>query len=122
MSERNIGYKEKDGTIVKEHYDTGGSFGEIYKDYDAFENQTDDVCYISELCDDTYTYADYLLMAEEVYDDLGAEGEPHTLAKLLFEFSNWQSPSTLIDEWHNEGEFIDYPLDHGIKTIKCKKK
>ena len=32
MNKRNIGYKENDGTLVKEHYDSGGSFGEIYKD------------------------------------------------------------------------------------------
>jgi|6_EtaG_2_1085325.scaffolds.fasta_scaffold13746_7 hypothetical protein len=122
MSNRNIGYKEKDGTLVKEHYDIGGSFGEIYKDYDAFENKTNEVCYVSELSDTTYTYADYLSMAEEVFDELGAKGNPDKLANQLFEFSSWQSPSTLIDEWHNEGEFIDYPLDHGIETIKCEKK
>lgn len=115
--------KIENGIITKEFYGQGF----VYKNFKAFENKTDEVCYVPEFSSDegdeslegnsTYTYNDFISIAKEAFKDLGFEGSPETLAKLLFESCNWQSPETLVSEWDTSGEFENYPETHGIK---CK--
>ena len=49
-------YTPKTGEIEREGYGQGY----IFKDEDAFLNRPDDVCYIAELSDETYTKNDIL--------------------------------------------------------------
>lgn len=84
-----IGYIDKHGNVKKEFYRQGC----IYKDTKAFSDKTG-VCYIPELCDTMYTYDDFL---EEAYGD-------EDIAKEIFELVDWQSPSTLIQDYLDNGE------------------
>jgi len=71
--------------------------GWIYKNYHAYENNLNAVCYIPELSDCKYTHQDFLDMCDgqEVY------------AFELFDRVDWQSPETLLEEDYQHGEFDD---------------
>jgi len=105
-----IGKLNSDGTIEKSYYNQGY----IYKDFKAYEQKKDVICYVPEFNDDGYTPKDFQLLAETAFKDNNWKGNPQVLADLLFDTVDWQSPETLIDEWHNMSEFDDYPETHGI--------
>lgn len=115
-----IGKLLEDNKVELEYYIQGY----IYKDFNAFENKTNDICYIPEYgvdddntIEDSYTYQDFLDIAKGVFDSNGFEGKPEVLAGKLFEFCDWQSPETLVEEWGDMGEYEDYPEAHGIIKI-----
>lgn len=70
--------------------------GLIFKDEEAFLNKSG-ICYVPELSDDMYTYADFLKIANNNCE----------LAKALFYNVCWESPYTLYDMWVNDGEVIE---------------
>ena len=113
-----IGRINKDGTVEKEYCELNGNFGTIYKNWDAFAKKNDDTCYVSEFSSCEYSYLGYVDIAKGLFEQYGYTGDPTVLAKLLFEFSTWQSPSTLIEEWDDMGEFAEYPESHGITGKK----
>ena len=71
-------YNPKTGEIEREGYRQGY----IFKDEDAFLNRPDDVCYIAELSDETYTKNDILSICK------GNE----EIASEVFYNIDWQSP------------------------------
>lgn len=71
-------YNPKTGEIEREGYGQGY----IFKDEDAFLNRPDDVCYIAELSDETYTKNDILSICK------GNE----EIASEVFYNIDWQSP------------------------------
>lgn len=84
--------------------------GHIYKNFDAFENQTEEICYIPESDSEdllSYTYRDFYYMAKEfivnnpdVADWVNRSGyNTEMIAKQLFLSLNRQLPYALIDEW-----------------------
>lgn len=75
--------------------------GYIYKNSFAFYKQTDEICYIPELGEDTsvYRYSDFLEMATDYVKRTGLSNTPQDIAEKLFECVDWQHPSTLLDEW-----------------------
>lgn len=80
------------------------SQGFIYKNDRAFyegaaEGAPQEVCYIPELDDATYTYIDFLEMCD---------GQTN-IAEELYEAVDWQHPETLLDEWFDEGEVDHCP-------------
>lgn len=83
-------YDETSKQFVKE---LGGQ-GEFYKNFEAFENKSNDVCYIPELSDKEYRYSDFLEIAKENIN----------LAKILFETVDWQNPETVFWELVNSRE------------------
>ncbi|GMO25892.1 MAG: hypothetical protein Pg6A_13200 [Termitinemataceae bacterium] len=89
--EKTVGYyNETTGEYIKDF--SGQGF--FYMDYDAFINKTDEVCYIPELFEDLYTYADFLKVAK------GNE----KLAQCLFKMVDWQCPETLFNDLLDSGE------------------
>ena len=62
--------------------------GFVYKNPNAYNSKSNEVCYIAELSDDVYTYADFLKIAK------GNE----KVADYLFETVDWQMPETLMSE------------------------
>jgi len=80
----------KNGKIHKEYYGQGY----IYKDIDAFENKSNETCYVPELTDTQYNYNDFLRIAKG----------NHNVATALFEECDWQHPETLMDEWEDSFE------------------
>lgn len=116
---KTIGEILPNGTIVKSLYQNGY----IYKNFDAFENKSDEICYVPELScfsddedtidnSDTYTYKDiidiidmykndtvdnYMVLKNNTIDDI---------AKLLFDHLDWQHPETLFQEWIMEENFL----------------
>ena|SRR5690625_401990 len=101
--------------------------GFIYKDFDAYTYKEEKICYIPESGlekDNTiatsYTFKDYINIAEEYFKENGFEGDPWVLADYLFEFSTWQHPETLVEEWDVMKEFDNYPIEHGIYAEKIK--
>lgn len=62
--------------------------GYVYKNPNAFYGKTNEVCYIAELDDEPFTYADFLGIAD------GNE----ELATRIFENVDWQSPHTEVNE------------------------
>ncbi len=108
-----IGNISNEGIINLEYYRQGY----IYKNFDAFLNKTDEICYVPELCSDeeiktiensyTYTYKDFIELAEGFYRTQEGVKEwcdnnnvtPYDIALDLFESVDWQSPDTLLDEW-----------------------
>jgi len=113
-----VGKIHENGKIEKEFFQQGY----IYKNFEAFCEKTNEVCYIPELDDAEfytegvgYTYQDFVNLAKEHFEELGVNGIPEILAEVLFEFCDWQHPETLLDEWDNMGEFENYPESHGIK-------
>lgn len=76
--------------IEREYYGQGM----IYKNWEAYENDPSEVCYIPELSDSKYARDDFL-------DLCNGNSE---LAKELFLSVDWQHPETLLDEWYAHGE------------------
>lgn len=76
-------YNPKTGEIEREGYGQGY----IFKDEDAFLNRPDDVCYITELSDETYTKNDILSICK------GNE----EIASEVFYNIDWQSPEMEIE-------------------------
>ena len=100
--EKTVGsYNETTGEYIRDF--EGQGF--YYKDYDAYMNKTDEVCYIPELHDQRYTYADFIEIAKHNED----------LAMYLFTTVDWQSPETLFndlvidEEIDEDGKFIYQP-------------
>lgn len=104
-----------DNKVIKEY----NGVGWIYKNFDAFENKTDEICYISEHSgedDDplekhrTYKYSDFCYIAKEfivnnpeVEDWVKRSGYTHEIiAQNLFLSVDWQDPYTLIEEWESK--------------------
>ena len=113
-----IGKINTDGTIEKEFHVQGF----VYKDFDAYTQNQEAICYVPEFTneDDTenvYTPQDFLYLAEELFTTNEYEGDPQVLADMLFESVDWQCPETLLDEWDNMGEFDEYPESHGIEKL-----
>lgn len=76
-------YNPKTGAIERYLYRQGF----IFKDEDAFLNRPDDVCYIAELSDETYTKNDILSICK------GNE----EIASEVFYNVDWQSPEMEIE-------------------------
>jgi hypothetical protein len=86
-----IGYFDKEkGEYVKEYSGQGWH----YKNFIAFANKSEEVCYIPELFDTHYIYADFLKIAKNNI----------SLAEYLFETVDWQSPETLFSDLENDDE------------------
>ena len=58
--EKTVGYYDKKN---KKYIKDFAKQGFYYLDYDAFVNKTNDVCYIPELFDTKYNYADFIRFA-----------------------------------------------------------
>lgn len=84
-----IGEILEDGTIEKDYTDQGL----VYKNQLAFITKKG-TCYVPELSETEYTYDDFLEIAKGNHD----------IASQLFYSVDWQSPSTLYDEWIQEDE------------------
>ena len=70
------------------------SQGWVFKDWEAFQNQPDAPCYVPELDDAVYTRNDFMELC----------GGQEEIAGELFYAVDWQSPSTLLNEWETAGE------------------
>jgi hypothetical protein len=91
-----VGYiHKKTGTPVRKQ----DGQGRFFKDPAAFINQTG-VCYVCELHDTRYTYADFVRIAQGRVP----------LAQALFEMVDWQSPEALLNDFIDSGE----PLTKGM--------
>lgn len=77
--------------------------GSIFKDEEAFLYHPDQICYVPEECDVTYTQEDFLNLANGQME----------FAKELFYGVDWQHPETYADEMFREEEWGWCP--------KCKK-
>lgn len=112
--------KLENGKVVKEYYGQGF----IYKNFDAYENKTQEICYIPEHSGDddeplekhtTYTYEDFQRLAKtfindnpEVADWLNKSGYTYELiANQLFLDVDWQCPDTLIADWEIHEAFTE---------------
>lgn len=73
--------------------------GHIFKDEDAYRNHEDQVCYVPELTDATYTRKDILAIAY---------GNP-VLADALFEELDWQHPESEAEMLEHDGEWVLCP-------------
>jgi len=87
---------ETEEIIVREFY----SQGYIFKDEVAYETSLDQVCYIPELSNATYTHQDFLDLCDN----------QETLAADLFDRVDWQHPETLLEEDYANGEYDDCPV------------
>lgn len=67
--------------------------GWVFKDWEAFRDSMDAPCYVPELDDTVYTKWDFLELCS------GQE----EVAEELFDQLDWQSPSTLFNEWEDMG-------------------
>lgn len=105
-----IGEILENGEVLKDCYNEGL----IFKDEEAFKNK-EGICYVAELDDKKYTYDDFLDITKRNL----------TIAKELFYNVNWQSPSTLYEEWLNCGEIIECDtckkayLTDGDEDMEC---
>jgi hypothetical protein len=108
--EKTVGYYNKTtGEYIKDFFGQGWH----YKDDEAFGNKTNEVCYIPELWDEHYTYADFLRISKG----------NKALADYLFYTVDWQRPEVIFDELicrdiigedgqltsNYTGEFKDFP-------------
>lgn len=84
---------DSDGNLVELEREYFGQ-GWIFKDWEAFRERPDDPCYVPELDDTLYSRNDFMKMCN------GQE----EIAEQLFYDVDWQSPSTLLDEWERDGE------------------
>lgn len=99
-----------------------------YKDTNAFQNTDEEICYISEYMYsdyeyevgelltqyqhnfiDLYSFAEQMkeiaeMNGENKSDFLAITGGNQKEAEELFDSVDWQSPSTLYDEWVRDGE------------------
>lgn len=112
-----IGSIEEDGTIEKEY----SGNGYIYKNYEAFQNKSKEVCYVSELDDDFmgynvgWRYKDFLGLAknfikynEDVQEYCNSNKiTAHDMAVNIFESVDWQDPATLVNEWEQNATFTE---------------
>lgn len=72
--------------------------GYVFKDYEAFYDRlNDDVCYVPELTDETYTRNKIIKLCKGNIE----------LATEVFDSLDWQSPETEIDELLRD-EYINY--------------
>ena len=91
------------------------SEGMIYKDWEAFYGHSDKPCYAPELDNEVYTWKDFMDLA-------GGEAD---VAEAIFEMAEWQSPSTVLDEFFLEDEVKECNtcgrlyLAHGESTYPC---
>ena len=69
------------------------SQGWVFKDWGAFSNRMDEPCYVPELDDTVYTRRDFLELCNNQEE----------IAEELFCQLDWQSPSTLFNEWEDMG-------------------
>ena len=79
--------------IEREYFQQGW----IFKDCGSFRNNMDAPCYVPELDDTVYTKKDFLQLCNNQEE----------IAEELFEQLDWQSPSTLFNEWEDMGEIGD---------------
>lgn len=70
------------------------SQGWVFKDWEAFQNRSDDPCYVPELDDAVYTRNDFMALCN---------GQEEIAEELFYEV-DWQSPSTLMNDWEIAGE------------------
>tara|TARA_Y100000389_G_C17212988_1_gene389445 strand:+ start:343 stop:678 length:336 start_codon:yes stop_codon:yes gene_type:complete len=102
------------GTIEKEFHGQG----HIYKDWDAFENKTDEICYAGEYDDEGQTYKDIVDVAQEFIDrneevqeyiksDEGRGITAHDMALDIFEMIDWQHPETITLSWEDSGAYTE---------------
>lgn len=81
--------------------------GYIYKNFEAFKNKTNEICYIPEYgideennIEQSYTYNDFLEFATEyLKNNKGYKLTPEQFAEELFNIVDWQSVEVLIDEY-----------------------
>ena len=75
--------------------------GMVFKDFGAFREKTDRICYIPEndTFNEAYTYQDFMKMSTGNAD----------IANQLFAMVDWQHPTTLLDECMQEEEFYQCP-------------
>ena len=76
--------------IEREYFQQGW----IFKDWGAFRSSMDAPCYVPELDDTVYTKKDFLALCNNQEE----------IAEELFMQLDWQSPSTLFNEWEDMGE------------------
>ena len=93
---------DQDGNIIELQREFFGQ-GWVFKDWEAFQNRPDAPCYVPELHNAVYTRNDLIALCN------GQE----EMAEELFDQLDWQSPSTLMDEWERTGET-------GIREINMK--
>jgi hypothetical protein len=86
---------EKPASVDRDFYGQG----RIFKNWRAFYENPDDVCYAPELSDACYTKNDFLSMCVG-----NAE-----LAEELFLSVDWQHPESLLQEWYAHEEIADCP-------------
>lgn len=67
--------------------------GWVFKDWGAFRDRLDAPCYVPELDDTVYTRRDFLELCNNQEE----------IAEELFDQLDWQSPSTLFNEWEDMG-------------------
>lgn len=84
-----IGEILEDGTIERGQ----GKQGLVYWSEEAFIKK-EGICYVPELSDNTYTYDDFVAMANGNED----------IAEELFRAVDWQHPESLYEEWLNSDE------------------
>lgn len=115
--ETTVGQILPDGTIEKEYYGQGW----IYKNWNAFENKTDEICYVGEHDEDKlaegvgYKYNDFVRLAQEFInrnEDVQEYCKENNvtaedIALNLFEAVDWQDPTTEIDQWETYGSYTE---------------
>lgn len=90
--------KVKDGKIT--HLDRGWlGQGWGFKDPNAYKTDKTAPCYVQELSenDEFYTGNDILDLCNNQQE----------IADKVFDMLDWQAPSSLIDEWFNDGELAE---------------
>ena len=75
--------------------------GWVFKDWDTFHNRPDMPCYVPELHDAVYTRNEFMNLCN---------GQEEIAERLFYEV-DWQSPSTLLDEWERTGESDIWEMD-----------
>ena len=85
----------KEQIIKREAYGQGF----IYKNWINFYENKDEVCYIPELTDQTYT-------ATEILNLCAGDA---VFAKDLFEHLDWQHAESLLEDWCVNGEIVECP-------------
>lgn len=110
-------FPSNNGTVIGECIEAEGRSyflkgstdnGLVYKDYDAFENHPDKVCYVPEYADEVKIGEHYATVAdpESCYTKsmlLELCGGNERLCRCLFDSLDWTYPETLLDEWDNFG-------------------
>lgn len=114
-----INWKEEDtvgkilpnGDVEKEYHGQGC----IYKNFKAFQDKSDEVCYVPELSDEKYTYKDFLDAAQKFIDEnedvkeycQSEDTTAEDIAENLFDMVDWQAPETLIADWEINGSYTE---------------